>query len=478
MGSLNTTEQRKLAYFHALGKAMTEGNQEVYESRYKSSHNVRLTEVWSDFISTAVTYSAAVAESVSNSAVTLYTQVTMTELPGSNGQTYYYNSGGTFIRPWISPVDVPNTITNTPSDGYQVQLFRGNGTPIYLTEGAWAVDYYAGVIHFAVDYTPANLGWGAIKASFFQYTGVFGASGGTANAFTSASFDSGTSYLTFNSGETTESIIDLSPLAGDASISTALSTEVSDRISSDISLSTALLSADSGITSLSTALSDVISGNTYDDSSLSTAISTEVSDRTSGVSSLSTGLSTETSTRGSADTSLTTALSTETSTRSSVDISLSTAIANISGSSGFTTAYFDSGTSELTFNSGTSSEYIVDLSSLKNASGYTSLVSIYNTNMIANNTSSASKLACNTALLSSNINNSRVSVFINGVQVNVGSSVTDDCYFSSDGGTTKRNSGLETLGDSLYWNYIGSIPVSGYELSTVDKITFLYLTLS
>jgi hypothetical protein len=71
MGSLSAAEQRKLAYFHALGKVMTENTQAVYESQYKSSHNVRLSEVWSDDIAYAVDYTAAVAEATSNSAVTL-----------------------------------------------------------------------------------------------------------------------------------------------------------------------------------------------------------------------------------------------------------------------------------------------------------------------------------------------------------------------------------------------------------------------
>ncbi len=475
MGSLNTTEQRKLAYFHALGKVMTEGNQEVYESRYKSSHNVKLGEVWASPIASAVTYSAAVAEAASNSAVTLYTQVTLTELPGSNGQLYYYNSGGTFIRPWISPVDVPNTTTNLPSDGYQVRLFRGAGTEIFLTEGAWSVDYYAGMIHFGVGYTPTNLGWGAIKATFFQYTGTFGASGGTSvGAFTTAVFDSGTSYLTFNSGLSSQTIVDLSALAGDSSISTALSTEVSDRISADSSLSSILSTSNSGITSLSVALSTVISGNTYDDSSLSTAISTEVLNRSSKDESLSTSILNVITGVTSTDNSLSTSISTEESRRVSADASLTFAINNISG---FTTADFDSGSSTLYFNSGMSSQDEVDLSSLKAVSGTTSKISKDNSNMSAFTTNSGSthEIACLTPL-SNNILNSKVCVFVNGVQVSVGSLSTDCCFFSPDGGATRRNAGSEIMGDFLYWNYNAGHPVAGYELSaTVDKISFLNL---
>ena len=339
MGSLSTNEQRKLAYFHALSKSMTENTQEVYESKYKSSHNIRLNEIWADDISFANTYNDAVNESISNNAVTLNEIVELSMIPGSNGQSYAYISGGTFdslgnvtsggqfIRPWIAPTDIPDTISNLPSNGYQVRLFRQDDTEVFLTTGAWAVDYYTGIIHFAEDYTPADLGWGNIKATFFHYSGNYGASGGTSvDAFTSVTFDSGTSELIFNEGEPTETI--------------------------------------------------------------------------------------------------------------------------------------------------------VDLSSLKVLTGTTSLLSTSNQNMIAENTSFSIPLACLTQL-NSNISGSKVFVFVNGVQVRVGNLPTDDCFFSSDGGSTKRLPGQEVNGDRLYWNYDGNNdPVAGYELSINDRVSFLNLTLS
>lgn len=327
MGSLSTTEQRKLAYFHALAKVMTENTQAVYESKYKSSHNIRLDEVWSDDIGYAISPAAAQAEALSNSAVTYHDKVTLTEIPGSNGQAYYFNSGGTFMRPWIAPTDVPHLVTNDPSYGYQLRLFRQNDTEIYLTTGAWSVDYYASIIHFSENYTPADLGWGAIKSSIFQYTGGFGASGST------------------------------DPNA-------------------------------------------------------------------------------------------------------------------------FTTVYFDTNTDLLWFNSGLTNEQIVDLSSLKAVSGTTSIIAPDNDNMVANVTSSVSKLACNTPLNTTNITGSVVLVYVNGVRINVGNLTTDDCFFSDDGGSTKKVPGTATIGDLLYWNYNGVNPIIGYELSTIDRLTFTYLSLS
>jgi len=362
MGSLSAAEQRKLAYFHALGKVMSENTQAVYESQYKSSHNVRLNEVWSDDIAYAINYTNAVAESVTNSAVTLIYQGELTPIFGSNGQAYNFFSGSTFIRPWISPVDIPDPITNYPSFGYEVQLFDGGGSPIYLTEGAWSVDFYAGIIHFSEGYTPTDMGWGAIKATFFQYTGNFGASGGTADpsVFKTATFDSGTTEMVFNQGTAYEQAVDLSFL---------------------------------------------------------------------------------------------------------------------DNSDAFISAVFDSGTSTITLTDANSNNTLVDLSSLKTVSGSTSAMSPSNTNMLALSTNSGSTLACSTAIINGNIPNSMIAVFVNGVQYNVGNNVTDDCYFSNDGGSTKRASGDEQAGDLLYWNYVGSNPVSGFDLnaSVPDKITFVHL---
>jgi hypothetical protein len=466
MGSLSTNEERKLAYFHALSKVMTEGNQNVYESKYKSSHNVRLNEVWSDDIGFAIDYSTAVLESISNSAVTLYSTVTLTEIPGSNGQVYYYNSGGTFIRPWISPVDVPNSITNEPSDGYQVKLFKGDNTEIYLTQGAWAVDYYAGIIHFAVGYTPTDLGWGAIKASFFQYSGNFGSSGGTTNVLTTVEFNSGTSQLVFNSGETTETIIDLSSLSGgttNAFTTVEFNSGTSELVfnSGETTQSIIDLSTLSGGTSTFTAVFD--SGT-----SMLIFNSGETTETMVDLSALSGGtMDAYTTVSFNSGTSMLVFNSGQT-TETLVDLSV------LSGGTENALIYatFNESSSTLIFNSGETTPYYVDLSSLKSVTGTTSLMTTINT--FARNTSNFARLACDLNL-PNNLSGSTVIVFINGIQVSVGNLPTDDCYFSPDG-ITKRSIGTEAANDELYWNYDGGgKAVSGYDLSTIDKITFLNL---
>lgn len=219
-GELSQNEQRKLAYFHALSKTMTDDCQKIKDTLYKSSHNVRMQELWASEIIPSSTYEQAVYQSTINYAVTIHSAVTLTQITSSNGQAWYYNNGSKFVRPWIDPVDVPFLNTNLPSDGFRVSLYRGNdatrgipGSRINELEGAWIPEYYAGIIHFAVGNTPQDLGWGNIKATFFEYTGTYGISGLT-SAFSVVVFDSGTNQLIFNSGLSSETIVDLSPLTG------------------------------------------------------------------------------------------------------------------------------------------------------------------------------------------------------------------------------------------------------------------------
>lgn len=154
---------------------MTEANQNIYESRYKSSHSIKTNEVWNDNISFAATFNIAKDESIINEAVTLHEVVSLTEILGSNGQAYHFvNGNGKFIRPFIAPEDVVNSLTNETSIGYTLQLYKGDGvTRIYPTDGNWVVNYYSGIISFMDGYTPSILGWGNIKASFFEYTGKY-----------------------------------------------------------------------------------------------------------------------------------------------------------------------------------------------------------------------------------------------------------------------------------------------------------------
>ena len=160
-------------YFHSLSKTATENTQNPFESQYKSSHNIKTSDVWSDPVPYAETEFDADIIVSTNDAVTKYAQTPMTEIQGSNGQAWFLDNNGGFIRPWIAPVDVPNDLTNFPSSGYQALLYDQNGNLVTPTQGAWQIDYYSGIITFANGYTPSDMGWGIPKISVYVYTGNF-----------------------------------------------------------------------------------------------------------------------------------------------------------------------------------------------------------------------------------------------------------------------------------------------------------------
>ena len=96
-------------------------------------------------------------------------------------------------------------------------------------------------------------------------------------------------------------------------------------------------------------------------------------------------------------------------------------------------------------------------------------LSFSNRNMVASTTINDGDLACNTAILDMPFPDSDITVFVNGVEVNVDTS----CYFANPlFPTVPKLIGTAESGDKLYWN--GS--VAGFQLQVTDKVTFLYLT--
>lgn len=180
MTAPNEALREQLGYFHALSKVSTNITQEVYESLYKSAHSTRGADLWASSVAVAADSTAADSEASSNNAVTKFgttsVPLELTQVSGSNGQAYYLEDTGTFIRPWIAPTDVPNPTTNAPSDGYQARLYQGTtgsspGTEITPTEGTWVFDYYAGLVIFQQGSTPSDQGWGTPKIMCYQYSG-------------------------------------------------------------------------------------------------------------------------------------------------------------------------------------------------------------------------------------------------------------------------------------------------------------------
>lgn len=171
MPSPSSLTERKTGYFHSLSKSITNDNQYQFESMFKSSHTIKYDEVWTDSISYCPDFESANNFAINNnSIIKKYELKELTEIPGSNGQAWYINDNK-FVRPFISPVDVPQNLTNFPSAGFEAKLYKENGEFIPISSGVWFIDYYAGIVHFESSYTPTDLGYGIPKISLFVYIG-------------------------------------------------------------------------------------------------------------------------------------------------------------------------------------------------------------------------------------------------------------------------------------------------------------------
>lgn len=171
MASPSQLTERKSGYFHSLSKAITNETQYPFESKFKSSHNIKYDEVWAESIPycpDTVSVDTFILNNVN--VVKKYELKSLTEIPGSNGQAWYINDNK-FVRPFISPVDVVEDGTNLPSIGFEGKLYKENGTFISPTSGVWFIDYYAGIVHFELGYTPADLGYGIPKITLYVYIG-------------------------------------------------------------------------------------------------------------------------------------------------------------------------------------------------------------------------------------------------------------------------------------------------------------------
>lgn len=160
------------AFFHSISKTITETSQYPFESNYKSGHTVTLKDVFGDEIPYAGDAVTADLNVTNNpTIIKKYTQYSLTEVPGSNQQAWKIVFAGNDVKSLISAVDVLNPINATPSFGYEPKLYTQGSVFIPPTTGAWWIDFYSGIVHFANGFTPNLLGWGVPKLTVYAYIG-------------------------------------------------------------------------------------------------------------------------------------------------------------------------------------------------------------------------------------------------------------------------------------------------------------------
>lgn len=168
------SEQYQLdkAFFHSVGKINTKKGQYVFESAFKSGHIVTQSEIRTDNIPFAGNSEQAQTNVSENPTVLkFYDKVELKEVEGTNGEAYYITDPDTqnTITGLVGPTDAMQG--TTPSNGYLATLHKSNGEDIPATTGVYVIDYFSGLVLFGNGYTPANLGWGTPKLSFYAYIG-------------------------------------------------------------------------------------------------------------------------------------------------------------------------------------------------------------------------------------------------------------------------------------------------------------------
>ena len=186
----NSIQNSKInaAFYHSLGKVLTESTFLVGNEKYKSAHNVRSNEVWMDSISYAPTSASAsqyadgtIVKQIGTSSNPSY----LYPLTNTNYQTWFIDTGTPqpaadgfipsvdWVKSLINPSDVPNS-AGAPSFGYELQMFRNDGTTsISYGSAFYDVDYFSGLIRFDVGFTPKDSGNGlgfVFNKSTFELT--------------------------------------------------------------------------------------------------------------------------------------------------------------------------------------------------------------------------------------------------------------------------------------------------------------------
>jgi len=172
MGSPSDNLQNKYSYFHSVGKTLTEESQFTFNSAYKSGHVIFPADVLTDdipYLSSTTEVDAYI--SGNPGILKKYTLKELTELTGSNGQSWYIEDGGQWIKPIMVPSLAPDPTPNDPSNGFIVNLYESDDTFIPPTDGVFWIDAFQGLVKFEEGFTPSDQGYGNIKISCYAYIG-------------------------------------------------------------------------------------------------------------------------------------------------------------------------------------------------------------------------------------------------------------------------------------------------------------------
>ncbi len=171
MANPSDSTQLKSAFFHSVNKTMVMDTQASYETVFSSNHVTQTNDILGDSLPYLATELEVDTWILNNPGVIYkYDMSNLTEIPGTNGQSWYINDSGVWQRPIIINTLISDA-SNTPAFGYIFELYTDSSDRIGEGVGRWWVDPYQGIIHFDKNYTPFDQGYGLPKVKCYAYIG-------------------------------------------------------------------------------------------------------------------------------------------------------------------------------------------------------------------------------------------------------------------------------------------------------------------
>ena len=162
--------RERSAFYHVANRAQTRADQRIYNTTINSSgiddavvqayRSVLPFEGLKADVDTWIAANSGVIEKHDN--------VALTELLGSNGQTWYIEKDGERVRTFIAEQFLVDLSNNTVPNAYVFELYRGDGTRIPPATYDWWVIPDEGLIRFEEGATPADLGIGTPSATVYS----------------------------------------------------------------------------------------------------------------------------------------------------------------------------------------------------------------------------------------------------------------------------------------------------------------------
>jgi len=177
---------REYGFFHANSKTLTKEGQYTFESEYSAGHVLLMKDILAEEIPYFATQTELDDWMINHPGIIKkYDKVSLVQvkssisgLPTTDGQSWFIEDVGKWIKPIIVGSLAPNPTNNKPSSILDPVLYKSDGTTIVpSTMGVWWIDPFQGLLRFGAGYEPSSaaayggVAIGTPKLSCYAYVG-------------------------------------------------------------------------------------------------------------------------------------------------------------------------------------------------------------------------------------------------------------------------------------------------------------------